>query len=192
MDAVHFWPVVRASAPFFGFLYVGRREEDAMLLVDAPYTAEVLHAHSGQLHPIYRPLAVYLTRFKYAPKLDQILVPKSRSASVSSQSEWMFHLLVSLAGESFAPKFAIQNSFLGFEDYAAYQAIAYLPGPHSWVLMQWREFYSMDMPLFVPHREGIKTSHRHLGQQPFRISLVGPTRICWPTHGTGISTSGTT
>lgn len=141
--------------------YVGRREEDAMLLVDAPYTAEVLHAHSGQLHPIYRPLAVYLTRFKYAPKLDQILVPKSRSASVSSQSEWMFHLLVSLAGESFAPKFAIQNSFLGFEDYAAYQAIAYLPGPHSWVLMQWREFYSMDMPLFVPHREDLLAHSRY-------------------------------
>ena len=23
MDAVHFWPVVRASAPFFGFLHFG-------------------------------------------------------------------------------------------------------------------------------------------------------------------------
>ncbi|CAJ1372597.1 unnamed protein product [Effrenium voratum] len=150
--------------------YLDRRTS-ALLLCDAAYTREALHSWTGQLLPSYRPLATYIP-WKYAPKARSLLLPKTSSAGRVGATEWMLGLLASVAGvetlsatspatPSFHTLFMVQRGFLSFETLAGFSAVAYLPGPHSWVVSQWREFYNMGLPLLVPHREDLMSHSRY-------------------------------
>ena len=53
------------------------------------------------------------------------------------------------------PLFVLQQGFMAFSTMVSFQAIAYVAGPHSWVVSQWREFYNMEMPMLLPHRQDL-------------------------------------
>lgn len=122
----------------------------AVLLTDAPYTAEILHSFTGIQLPVYRPLSSYV-RAKYAPhRTLGLLILRSSSMSKMAKSELHYDLLKMFAGGHFRPNFHLQKGFISSDGLAKYRAILYLPGPHSWVLMQFRELYNMNMPLLMP------------------------------------------
>ena len=83
-------------SPLKGYLTRGIGEL-SILLVDAPYTAEVLHAFTGEVLPVYRPLAPYL-HSTYTFGSGAILIPRSSSMTTVAKSGALVNILLMFGG----------------------------------------------------------------------------------------------
>lgn len=141
-------------SPLQGFLTRGVGEL-ALLIVDAPFTAELLHAYTGTLLPVYRPLTPYVhAKYTSAPERP-ILIPRSSSMTSLAKSGFFIKVLRMFAGPDFEPRFHEQDGFLSFDELANFRAVLYWPGPHSWVTMQYREIYNMNIPILLPFKRDL-------------------------------------